>query len=155
LLCVCVFFLLVYCVYVCLSVCVIGFEFNDLRTGNRNRIEDACPDDSWWLILSGNADAEVVCVECYMYLQVEKDRQTRTQRDKEIDVERHTDRESLRENFPWRFRECFGVTLSDGDQLLAFVMLFFSLLVFTPGDWGMWKWTSSARLWSKATNCGT
>jgi hypothetical protein len=27
----------------------------------------------------------------------------------------------------------FGVTLSDGDQLLAFVMLFFFLLVFTPG----------------------
>jgi hypothetical protein len=50
--------------------------------------------------LSGNADAEVVCVECYMYLQVEKDRQTQTQIDKEMDVERHTDRESLRENFP-------------------------------------------------------
>ncbi len=32
-----------------------------------------------------------------------------------------------------------GVTLSDGDQLLAFVMLFFFLLVFIPGGWGMWK----------------
>ncbi len=58
------------------------------------------------MILSGNADAEVVCVECSMYLQVEKDTDTDT--DRQRDRRRETQIERVCERI---FRDDFWSVL--------------------------------------------